>query len=517
VAEQCQNPIDRTTADFIVYLMRRWFLVAISLTTIGLATWCLLPDTVIARNTDIDEGVFLMVARLLHRGYDTHSFFFDQFWLFPKIITAAFALFGDSLIVGRLTVFAFSLAGLLGVAALSFQLGARWIAAMAAILIGAIDPLYVRGSRMTLADVPAASCIVWALVFVFLFEKNRRRIWLALSGFCAGVSLVLKPFAIGFVFIIIIVLFTHRTRRENGRLKLDWAIFGDLLIVAAATVAVVVSFVDFLHPIDEYQRTIGFHLAERNWLIKRVDDRWRGLLQFVRLNLPVILFAISGITSLRPLSTPVMALLGGELLTTGILLEMPPWVHHYILIIPLLIVFSVLGFDRGFAEFKRMVRDLRYGTRPPSADKWVAMLFAVAVLVSLIDVPWLIKYDRRARCPQPLRLDAVVQHIEQNFRPNEYLISDDALILYLADRLMPPSAINFSFGDVLKFDPMSFPRFKQVVRDNNVAGVVVTTRYERNPRLMSWLGTNFPVSIEIGTHQPDEVTARIYSANKQER
>jgi hypothetical protein len=65
VAEQCQNPIDRTTADFIVYLMRRWFLVALSLATIGLATWCLVPDTVIDRNTDIDEGVFLMVAGLL--------------------------------------------------------------------------------------------------------------------------------------------------------------------------------------------------------------------------------------------------------------------------------------------------------------------------------------------------------------------------------------------------------------------------------------------------------------------
>jgi MFS family permease len=484
---------------------------------IGMAAWCLLPDTVIARNTDLDEGVYLMVARLLHRGYKTDAFFFDQFWLFPKIIAAAFGLFGDSLIVARVVVFAFSFLGLLGAAVIAYQLGGGWVAMMASILIGAIGPLYIRGSRMALADVPAASCIVWALVFTFLFQKASRRIWLILGGLCTGMALVLKPFAIGFVVTIVILLFYQRSRRENSAWKIDRAILVDLVIFGTAAVLTVWPFVDFLHPIQEYQRVIGFHWAERNWLIKRVDDRWRGLLGFTKLNLPVILFAIAGLISLRPLPISIMALLIGELITTAILLDMPPWIHHYILILPLLVVFCVVGFSPGLTRFTHLISDFRDGRRPAFENKWGPIFFAGAILVSVIDLPWLIKYDHRERFPESLRVEPVVRYTEQTFSPNACFISDDALIPYLADRLIPPPAINFVFGDVMKFDRPSLQRFEQIAQDNHVAGIITTTRYPRNPQLMSWIEENFPISREIGTHHPDELTARIYSTDKQQR
>src|ERR1700737_5006920 len=236
-------------------MRQRLVFVLSAFATIGLAVWCLIPDTIVARNLDIDEGVYLMVARLIHRGYDTSTFFFDQFWLFPKIIATAFKFFGDSLMVGRLTVFAFSLAGLIGTAVLCYQLGAGWIAAMAAMLFGAINPLYIRQSRMVMADIPATTCAVWALAFVFLFQKSRRRIFLALSGVFASASLTLKPFAIGFAVTIIIVLLTHRMQRENGRRHLDWwQLGGDLLVFVTAGIVIAMPFIDFLHPIDEYQR-----------------------------------------------------------------------------------------------------------------------------------------------------------------------------------------------------------------------------------------------------------------------
>jgi hypothetical protein len=496
-------------------MRRRIGLALTAAIAIGAAVWCLWPDTVIARNTDLDEGVYLMVARLLHHGYDTHAFFFDQFWLFPKIITAGFALFGDSLMVGRLIVFVFSLAGLLGVALLSYQLGGRWMMAVAAVLIGAIDPLYILGSRMTLADVPAMTCIVWALIFIFLFATHRSRVWIGLSGLLAGASLVLKPFTLGFAVTILLVLFNQRIEREDGRLNLDWAILTDLLIFGAAIVLVAMPFVNFLHPIDEYQRVIGFHWAERNWMTKRVDDRWRGLLAFARLNVPLLLFGISGVIALRPLSFSLMALLAGEFVTAGILLEMPPWVHHYILILPPLIVFAALGFNRGVDDVKQTIADWRNGQRSTPVGKWIALLFGAAMLVTLIDLPWVIKYDRHARFPEPLQINNVVQYTDDRFQPNQYLMSDDALVPYLAGRLIPPSAINFVFGDVMKFNRPSLLQFEQIVRDNHIAGVITTTRYPRNPQLMSWLQQTFPVSIEIGTERPKGLRARVYSQKQQ--
>jgi 4-amino-4-deoxy-L-arabinose transferase-like glycosyltransferase len=497
-------------------MARRSLPVVILLVAIGVVIWCLLPDRIIAPNTDVDEGVFLMTARLLHRGYDTHNFFFDQFWFFPKILVTMFTLFGDSLLVGRLTVFAFSLAGLAGIAMLSRQLSAKWGTAVAAILICAADPLYIRQSRMVMADVPAMTCLVWSLVCVFSFQKDHRRFWIALSGLCAGASLLLKPFAVGFIVTIAIVLLAERTRRENGRVKFDPAILVDAVIFSALAIGIALPFINLLQPIEEFRRTVGFHLQERNWLMTRADDRWRGLYGFIRLNIPPVVFAIAGIAALRPISISIMALIAGGLVTTMILLEMPPWIHHYVLILPPLVIFSVLGFERGLAAFKRFISQLRTAHRLHFAGNWAAILFATAVLTSLIDLPWLFRFDRRARFPAAFRVDEVVQYAQQNFRPDEYLLSDDSLVLYLADRLMPPAAINFSYGDVLKFDPASFNRLEQIVRDNHVAGVITTTRFPRNPRLMSWVQERFPISVEIGAHHPDELTARVYSADKQQ-
>jgi len=248
-----------------------------------------------------------------------------------------------------------------------------------------------------------------------------------------------------------------------------------------------------------------------------VDDRWRGLLGFVRLNLPIVVFAITGIVALRPLSLSFRALLAGELVTIAILLWMPPWLHHYTLILPPLIIFALVGFDRGFAQFKAWIAEWRRTAPTRSSNKVAAILFGCALVISLIDLPWLFRFERRIRWPRLVHFEPAVAYVKQNFQRDEYLLSDDALVLYLSDRLMPPAAINFMYGDVLKFDPMSFSRFEQVVRDNHVAGIITTTRYPRNQRLMSWIEQNFPRSTEFGTHDPDDLTARIYSADKQRR
>jgi hypothetical protein len=181
-----------------------------------------------------------------------------------------------------------------------------------------------------------------------------------------------------------------------------------------------------------------------------------------------------------------------------------------------LIVFCVLGFDRAVVRFKKFISDFRDRRQPLSGNKWAAILFVIAALASMIDLPWLIKYDWRERWPQPLLVEPVVRHLEQTFGPNDYLISDDALVVYLANRLIPPTAINFVFDDVLRFDPMALPGFERVVREDKVAGIIVTTRYARDRRLMAWLAANCPTPTEIGTYRRDEVTARVYQPNKQQ-
>jgi hypothetical protein len=482
---------------------------------IGLAAWCLMPDAVVSRRRDVDEGVYLMVARLLNGGDASSTFFFDQFWLFPKTLATAFQLFGDSLIVGRLTVFGFSLVGAIGITILSYQLGARWAAPLA-ILAAAVEPLYLRQSRVAMSDIPCAACLTWALVSLVAFQKNRRRFWLALSGVCAAASLTIKPLAIGFFVSLVILLLIQRAHREAGRLRFDLnALAMDLLVFAVSGIITAAPFIDLLHPINEYRRTILFHLAEKNWLAPTAADRWHALLGFTRQNIPWLGFAAVGVAGLRPLPGVAWALLAGELLSTAILLQLPPWLHHYTLLVPLLIVFSVLGLERGFIALKQTITDLRNHTAIPNSSKSLAIMFVVALFIACVDLPRIARYDYRAFYPQPENLEPAIRYLEQNTAPGDYLLSDDVMIPYLANRLVPPSAINLTFAATFKFDQASGTYLETTLRQYPVAGVIVSARYRRNSQLMSWIESKFPVSTQVGGDNPATFVARIYSREKE--
>jgi hypothetical protein len=510
-----QNSIDPKIDVFIVGPMQRRLLFGLSIgIAIGLATWCLMPDAVVSRRRDVDEAVYLMVARLLGHGYAPSTLFFDQFWLFPKTLAATFRLFGDSLIVGRFTVFGFSLVGAIGVAVVSYQLGARWAAPLSILAI-ALEPLYLKQSRVAMSDIPSAAFLTWALVLLIAFQKDPRRLWLALSGVCAAASLTVKPLAIGFAVSLVILLLTQRVRRDAGSLCFDLsALVIDLLVFAVFGIITAALFIDLFHPISEYRRTIMFHLAERNWLAPTAADRGRALLGFTRQNIPWLGFAAAGVASLRPLPVIAWALLAGELLSTGILLQLPPWLHHYTLLVPLLIVFSVLGVDRGFIALKQTMTDLGNQAAISKSSKPLAIIFVVALFVACVDLPWIARYDYRAVYPRPQNLEPAISYLEQNTAPGDYLLSDDVMIPYLANRLVPPSAINLTFAATFKFDQTSGTYLETTLRRYPVAGVIVSARYLRNPQLMSWIESNFPVSAQLGGDDPRTPVVRIYSREK---
>ena len=496
-------------------MQRRVLLVlGIALAT-GLAAWYLMPDAVVSRRRDIDEGVYLMVARLLNRGYSSSTFFFDQFWLFPRTLVEVFRWFGDSLVVARLTVFGFSLVGLIGMALLSYQVGARWTAPVA-ILCGAVEPIYLRQSREVIADVPSAACLIWSLVFLLAFQKRGRRLWLVASGAWAGASLIIKPVAIGFAIAFVVLLFIRRARREADGPRFDVAgLTIDLLVFVAAGAIVAAPFADLLHPIEEYRRTICFHLAERNWLVSTAMDRWSALLGFTRRNIPWLAFAAAGIAALRPFRAAVSVLLAGELISTAILLQLPPWMNHYTLLVPVLIVFSIIGLERGVIALKQTIADLRRD-RAITSRRLLAMIFVAALLITCADLPWIVRYDRRALHPPPDGLEAVVRYLQENTDPGDYLLSDDVMMPYLANRLVPPSAINLSFAATFKFDQTSGTRLETTLRQYSVAGIIASARYLRNPRLMSWIEANFPASTTIRADDTDRVIAHIYRREKEE-
>ena len=91
----------------------------------------------------------------------------------------------------------------------------------------------------------------------------------------------------------------------------------------------------------------------------------------------------------------------------------------------------------------------------PNSSKSLAMMFVVALFITAIDLPRIVRYDYRAFYPQPDHLEPAIRYLEENTVPGDYLLSDDVMIPYLANRLVPPSAINLTFAATFKFDQKS--------------------------------------------------------------
>jgi len=104
--------------------------------------------------------------------------------------------------------------------------------------------------------------------------------------------------------------------------------------------------------------------------------------------------------------------------------------NHYTLLIPVLIVFSIIGSERGVIALKQTIADLRRDRAITDSRKLLAMIFVAALLITCADLPWIVRYDRRALHPPPGRSEAVVRYLHENTCPCDYLLSDDVMMPY---------------------------------------------------------------------------------------
>ncbi len=141
----------------------------------------------------------------------------------------------------------------------------------------------------------------------------------------------------------------------------------------------------------------------------------------------------------------------------------------------------------------------------------------IALVIALVDLPWLARHNRRIAHPPTDNSSAVIRYLEESTAPNAYLLSDDVMIPYLANRLVPPPAINLSFAATFKFDQASAKHLEAALHDYPLAGVVAAGRYLRNPPLMSWIEATFPISTPVHADGSDKVIAQIYRSEREKR
>lgn len=482
------------------------------------AVWCLTTNLMRPQLNGHDEGVYLMVARLLFYGYPHSAFFFDQPFGFPQILAYVFHLFGDTAQAGRLTVVAFSVLGLVGMGLLTWQLGAKWAAPLA-VLFALTNHYFLDPSRFTLADVPGAALLVWAMVMMLAFRNTGSRRWLVASALFCTIGLTIKPLDVGFCVPIAYWMITRRLVRDQARWRFDARAFGlDVAVFGAVGLLAAAPFVNLLNLVGEFQRTVGFHLAERNYYSPRLVMRQVGLDRFLTSNaLWLGLAGLGAFTASLRYPSRALPLLGGTLSSVLLLLQLPPWGHHYTLLVPPLSVFAAVGVNDGISAVGGLVRAWRARHDVPAVPRrsvalaaFTAVVFLVSAAVWLQAAPGLVSGTTAVLNESSRDPSTVVSFLRKNFRRGTFFLGDNAMVLFLAGDLLPPSAINLAYQGTFSFSGQAFSKLEESIKTYHVQGVVVIGGYNRNAELTKWINANFPVARRVNSTAHNHIHATIH-------
>ncbi len=140
---------------------------------------------------DFDEGVLLMQARLVAEGvhpYREMGLVFPPVWFLSA--AATFALFGPTVLAGRLLSLAYAVVGAASAALLGRRLAGWWGGGLA-LLFFTLGPELLWLSRAAMLEVPAISLGLLALAVAAVAGQRLWAWWLA--GLIMGASLMVKP------------------------------------------------------------------------------------------------------------------------------------------------------------------------------------------------------------------------------------------------------------------------------------------------------------------------------------
>lgn len=477
--------------------------------------------------SDPDEGVYLGVARLLNYGHGYSEFFYDQFWLFPQILAFMMRVAGDSLQTGRLTIVLFSMLGLLGMVLLARQLGAGWLALLA-IPFGILNRYYLLESRITMADVPSVSLLIWALFAAFAFSQSNKRVWLLVSAVCCSAGLVIKPLGVAFVVPVVYAVLAARIKRVQGHWQINpGALLVDGILFITFALLTAAPFVNLLDLRGEYQRTVGFHLAESAWYAPSTQMHLEGILGFLAEDRMWFGLAFVGLVlSINSRKGMVITLVAAELLSAYLLFLLPPWENHYTLLAPLLTTFAAVGVAGGARTFLSFLRQEWRAAHASTGETAVttsthqlrALSFVLVVTVLWVlgavlwfhDMPELARYNRNILDHRAPDVTKVVKYLDTQMAPGDFVLSDNPIIVYLAKCLIPPSAVNLPYASTFRFSPISNAKLAQSITQYPVKAVIVTDGYKSNRRLMGWIESNFPTVNNVGGGRSNLMSASIY-------
>lgn len=455
-----------------------------------------------------DEGVYLASLRSLASG---HALFTEVYSAQPPgfllLLYPAYVLFGHSLLAARLGVMLTSLVGLAGMWWLGKLLGGPR-AGLIALAIFAFDPLYLTLSRAVQAEAPALAFAVLAVALAasVRYQPNRNRAILA--GMVFGLSLLIKLFTIPAVIPILCFLgmpawgglirqgLAQRTMPTRAALVVAWRAGREplLLFLAGAVVTISLVLLPFIgHAGLVWNQVIGLHIAATG---SAVSDRSKNLGLFLAVwwELPLVLAGLFAayLGRLRGIWEPIILAAWGIACLVVLAVQTPLFDHHLVLFVPpfvaavaLLPALVPLPKKRGFP---RWLRD-------PGTQRAVT---GIVVIVLLLAMSKSIGQEVAETQHLPSAFAQVAGDLQLFTQPDDLVVTDDQIIVDLADRAVPPALVDTSLVRITS-GQLTTAQAITAASDPRVTAVLwYSGRFGHLPGWRAWVTSHFIRAVDYG-------------------
>jgi len=457
-------------------------LVALILIVISLVPRLLLPGWDVSPN-GVDEGIQIMAGRMYSTGYELYS---QVNTVQPPIMLSLYGALGADHISYRLLSVLCSMVIIGLVMWGAHRIGGKNVMiASGAFLV--MDIVFLQESRLASLDMFSLMWVAASIPFVILFRERGRTWPLIVAGGLIGISSMTKLFgtiAGGVIFLLLAadLLAGHsrfsgigRALPPKGEHRVRWY---HLMAYVLSMVVVV------LMVMSHYGIPQVFEGIVLNQMHRPVQGLTTKLWVLVKYGLPNLFMLICMVPGLkRTYRTP----LGVVVFVTFVYLvyfmaQASTFLHHMIFLSPALTLSAGVGFDIMIKGSRRLI-SLPRG--------FASMSFALLVFAAAaVGTGFSMEVVERG---EPAQYD-VADIVEANTEEDDFVISGDPLIPYIADRSIPPSVVNVAH---VQYPEITSDQLNRTTVEYGVRCVVLTYRLSEMEGFVDFISEHYVLRYRI--------------------
>jgi hypothetical protein len=427
-----------------------------------------------------DEGLYLQRAALANAGYELYGeIAFNKPPLLIWVLQLAFIVGGQTLASARLACLALSLLGMLSLSVLIAQMWGRWAGLATAWLVLAFPDVPVR-AHAVMSDWPAMAFALVALCAALAFRHRRERRWLILAGGAFSAALLIHPLLVytGVPLAVLLLL------PGIGRSRARW---GDAVLLCGVGAAMAIAVLIAVDCQELLTWVVGHNVSGVGAGVEISKPGALRLAEFPRQNPALVLLAAVGAVALgAERRWRTLAVVGVWIVATAIvfLAWTPIWGHYTLFLSLPLAGLAGTGLARAGGCFSKAVRRRAGISRLQWLLGAVAVVGLGAVVVGRLGAEAFHTEGGPEWAPERL---AVISFLEETVPEEGFVVTDDPLLAFMADRLVPPDLTEVSLRQVLLGSLTAEDVVLSVLRSETEAVVFATNRLARLTLFDRWV------------------------------